>query len=398
MNSYSANTLFTRRYFILYLINVRFLSGRCVSEKAVACQLCVGAMFTMSVLISAEYYAGEHMFMPLATNDVTLKYLVTRVNFQRDQHRPRRSSRRDIYREITNTHYVRNPSHTRTYKCQRRNRENRTWKIARDAPLLDKIHRLLSRKETKRDTPGFLEPSPLPRTANARRAIEPCRGTSEERNGMRKSIVRWEATYNIITRKKIAHLPVTLDWCRGQSSEVTFSLTILRDETYYYILRDRTRKRERERERAEARRILRRLSPWPISRGVDRCQLEARFGRSAEKTETQRLQKEGKKKSRSHQPLSPCCPIASLVLTERAERRARTRELSSLLDLASERDTCRSPLPQPGPFPRHELCVCVRTMYAYHPRSGLRGVATRKGRSIGYLISRATSRVIPLQK
>lgn len=248
MNSYSANTLFTRRYFILYLINARFLSGRCVSEKAVACQLCVGAMFTMSVLISAEYYAGEHMFMPLATNDVTLKYLVTRVNFQRDQHRPRRSSRRDIYREITNTHYVRNPSHTRTYKCQRRNRENRTWKIARDAPLLDKIHRLLSRKETKRDTPGFLEPSPLPRTANARRAIEPCRGRSEERNGMRKSIVRWEATYNIITRKKIAHLPVTLDWCRGQSSEVTFSLTILRDETYYYILRDRTRKRERERE------------------------------------------------------------------------------------------------------------------------------------------------------
>jgi len=215
---------------------------------------------------------------------------------------------------------------------------------------------------------------------------------------MRKSIVRWEATYNIITRKKIAHLPVTLDRCRGQSSEVTFSLTILRDEIYYYILRDRTRKREREREQRLAESWgVSLLGRYPAASSINvslkHVSVEAR-----KKTETQRLQKEEKKKSRSHQPLSPCCPIASLVLTERAERRAGTRELSSLLDLASERDTCRSPLPQPGPFPRHEPCVCVRTMYAYHPRSGLRGVATRKGRSIGYLISRATSRVIPLQK
>lgn len=143
------------------------------------------------------------------------------------------------------------------------------------------------------------------------------------------------------------------------SSEVTFSLTILRDETYYYVLRDRTRKRERESRSLQILRGVSLLGRYPaasIDVSSKHVSVEAR-----KKPRHGDCKRKRKKKRAGRTSLSsPCCPIASLVLTERAERRAGTRELSSLLDLASERDTCRSPLPQPGPFPRHESRVCVR--------------------------------------
>jgi len=56
------------------------------------------------------------------------------------------------------------------------------------------------------------------------------------------------------------------------------------------------------------------------------------------------------------QSRSTCCPIASLVLTERVERRTGIRELSSLLDLASERDT-RCSRPSASRFAAPRVCV-----------------------------------------
>lgn len=165
---------------------------------------CVRTMFTSLVLISAEYYVGEHLFMPLGDQRCHIGISRHARNFQRDH---RRSSRSKIYiAKLRNTHYV--CPHTHIHKYEQHNYQlslprkspPRIESGDRGAPSLDKIHRFLSRKETKRYTPGFLEPSTFLRTVNARRAIEPCRGTKGERNGMRKSIAggtaRWEAAYN----------------------------------------------------------------------------------------------------------------------------------------------------------------------------------------------------------
>lgn len=76
-----------------------------------------------------------------------------------------------------------------------------------------------------------------------------------------------------------------------------------------------------------------------------------------------------------YQSRSTCCLIASLVLTERVERRTGIRELSSLLDLASECDT-RCSRPSASRFaPR----VCVHGYIRTHtcPRSLLDQASVR---------------------
>jgi len=89
--------------------------------------------------------------------------------------------------------------------------------------------------------------------------------------------------------------------------------------------------------------------------------------------------------SRQRRALSDslCCPIAGLVLTERAERRAGTRELSSLLDLSSERDTRLGSRPPARPPPSAASCVSgyARIRAHAHTRGSLLDLASVRSRS-----------------
>lgn len=192
---------------------------------------------------------------------------------------------------------------------------------------------------------------------------------------------------HVITRNQIAHTLVTLHrrchTARGRNTSWTRSVQQFfnKDETYiayyYYVLVTTRRDNRRLAEFFDGSlSLFRPTAPW----------IDLRIRRSTvpveerKKTETEIAGKKKKKKKTRRHSLSPslCCSIASLVLTERAER----EHASSLRYWILPASAIRAPTPHPHPsrqpdlFPRHEPCVRAYDMLRIpSSRSGLREVA-----------------------